>query len=161
MNEYDEKERKINEAQDKQKVNQIREAFNVFDKDNDGYITLKELGTVMRSLGQNPSEQELQELIRKYDRDESGTIDFTEFFDLMYKKMEETEMEQEFMEIFEALDRDGNGLLSGSEIQSVMQLVGVHLTDEQVSELIKQADLDEDGCLNFPEFFRMMSFNES
>lgn len=142
---------------DKMKVEQIREAFNVFDKDNDGFITLKELGTVMRSLGQNPTETELHDLIKQYDRDESGTIDFIEFFDLMYKKMKETEMEQEIFEIFEALDRDGNGVLSGEEIQSVMDLVGVHLTDDQVKELIKQADLDEDGQLNFQEFFRMMS----
>ena len=142
---------------DKNKVDQIREAFNVFDKDNDGFITLKELGTVMRSLGQNPTETELHDIIKQYDRDESGTIDFIEFFDLMYKKMKETEMEQEILEIFEALDRDGNGVLSGQEIQSVMDLVGVHLTNDQVAELIKQADLDEDGCLNFSEFFRMMS----
>lgn len=142
---------------DKAKVDQIREAFNVFDKDNDGFITLKELGTVMRSLGQNPTETELHDIIKQYDRDESGTIDFIEFFDLMYKKMKETEMEQEILEIFEALDRDGNGVLSGQEIQSVMDLVGVHLTNDQVAELIKQADLDEDGCLNFSEFFRMMS----
>lgn len=142
---------------DKAKVEQIREAFSVFDKDNDGFITLKELGTVMRSLGQNPTESELHELIREYDKDESGTIDFTEFFDLMYKKMKETEMEKEILEIFEALDRDGNGVLSGLEIQSIMELVGVSLSDDQVADLIKQADLDEDGSLNFNEFFRMMS----
>lgn len=142
---------------DKMKLEQIREAFNVFDKDNDGFITLKELGTVMRSLGQNPTETELHDLIKQYDRDESGTIDFVEFYDLMLRKMNETEMEQEILEIFESLDRDGNGVLSGQEIQSVMDLVGVNLTDDQVAELIKQADLDEDGCLNFSEFFRMMS----
>ena len=154
---FNENKSKILLQSDKQKIEQIREAFNVFDKDNDGFITLKELGTVMRSLGQNPTESELHDLIKQYDRDESGTIDFLEFFDLMYKKMKETEMEQEIFEIFEALDRDGNGVLSGQEIQSVMGLVGVQLTDDQVKELIKQADLDEDGCLNFSEFLRMMS----
>lgn len=142
---------------DQEKVNQIREAFNVFDKDNDGFITLKELGTVMRSLGQNPTESELHDIIKQYDRDDSGTIDFIEFFDLLYKKMNDTELEQEILEIFEAFDRDGNGVLSGQEIQSIMDLVGVHLTDDQVSELIKQADLDGDGCLNFSEFFRIMT----
>ena len=37
-----------------------QEAFALFDKDGDGTITTKELGTVMRSLGQNPTEAELQ-----------------------------------------------------------------------------------------------------
>lgn len=153
----DREQKEVENNSDTYKMDQIREAFAVFDKDNDGFITLKELGTVMRSLGQNPTEMELLELIKQYDRDESGTIDLAEFSELMMKKMKESEIEQEIFEIFEALDRDGNGVLSGQEIQSVMDLVGVHLTDDQVAELIKQADLDEDGCLNFSEFFRMMS----
>lgn len=111
----------------------------------------------MRSLGQNPTENELHDLIKQYDRDESGTIDFSEFFELMLKKFHESQMESEVFEIFEALDRDGNGLLSGFEIQAVMKLVNVDLTDDQVYELIKQADLDSDGNLNFSEFFRMMT----
>lgn len=41
-----------------------------------GVITSKELGTVMRSLGQNPSESELQDMINEVDADNNGTIDF-------------------------------------------------------------------------------------
>ena len=43
---------------------------------NSGQITTKELGTVMRSLGQNPSESELQDMINEVDADNNGTIDF-------------------------------------------------------------------------------------
>ena len=43
-----------------EQIAEFKEAFSLFDKDGDGTITTKELGTVMRSLGQNPTEAELQ-----------------------------------------------------------------------------------------------------
>ena len=52
-----------------------------------GTITTKELGTVMRSLGQNPTEAELQDMVNEVDADGSGTIEFPEFLNLMAKKM--------------------------------------------------------------------------
>lgn len=60
-------------------IAEFKEAFSLFDKDGDGTITTKELGTVMRSLGQNPSEAELQDMINEVDADGNGTIDFPEF----------------------------------------------------------------------------------
>lgn len=59
-------------------VLEFKEAFSLFDKDGDGTITTKELGTVMRSLGQNPTEAELQDMINEVDADGNGTIDFPE-----------------------------------------------------------------------------------
>lgn len=54
---------------------EFKEAFSLFDKDGDGTITTKELGTVMRSLGQNPTEAELQDMINEVDADgKLGTL---------------------------------------------------------------------------------------
>ena len=50
-------------------VTEFKEAFSLFDKDGDGCITTKELGTVMRNLGQNPTESELQDMINEVDAD--------------------------------------------------------------------------------------------
>ena len=56
-----------------------QEAFSLFDKDGDGTITTKELGTVMRSLGQNPTEAELQDMINEVDADGNGILSFVAF----------------------------------------------------------------------------------
>lgn len=53
-----------------------RTIFNLFDVDGDESITYEELGVVLRSMGQNPSDEELQEMIAEMDEDNSGTVDF-------------------------------------------------------------------------------------
>uniref|UniRef100_A0A8C5FR68 EF-hand domain-containing protein n=1 Tax=Gadus morhua TaxID=8049 RepID=A0A8C5FR68_GADMO len=84
---------------------QFKEAFSLFDKDGDGTITTKELGTVMRSLGQNPTEAELQDMINEVDADGNGTIDFPEFLTMMARKMKDTDSEEEIREAFRVFDK--------------------------------------------------------
>ena len=91
----------------------------MFDKDGDGTITTKELGTVMRSLGQNPTEAELQDMINEVDADGNGTIDFPEFLTMMARKMKDTDSEEEIREAFRVFDKDGNGFISAAELQTV------------------------------------------
>ena len=91
-----------------EQIAEFKEAFSLFDKDGDGTITTKELGTVMRSLGQNPTEAELQDMINEVDQDGSGSIDFPEFLTLMSRKMHDTDTEEEIKEAFRVFDKDGN-----------------------------------------------------
>eukprot|EP00058_Branchiostoma_floridae_P007768 XP_002593256.1 hypothetical protein BRAFLDRAFT_124870 [Branchiostoma floridae] len=86
-----------------EQIAEFKEAFSMFDKD--GVITIKELGTVMRSLGQNPNQAELQDMINEVDADGNGTIDFSEFLTMMARKMGETDSEEEIREAFRHFDK--------------------------------------------------------
>ncbi|PIA45098.1 hypothetical protein AQUCO_01700557v1 [Aquilegia coerulea] len=70
-----------------EQIIEFEEAFHLFDKDGDGCITIDELATVIRSLDQNPTEEELLDMINEVDVDGNGTIEFEEFLNLMAKKM--------------------------------------------------------------------------
>ncbi|GAM17285.1 hypothetical protein SAMD00019534_004600 [Acytostelium subglobosum LB1] len=144
------------EALSEEQIAEFKEAFSLFDKDGDGSITTKELGTVMRSLGQNPTEAELQDMINEVDSDGNGTIDFPEFLSMMARKMVENDTEEEIREAFKVFDKDGNGFISAAELRHVMVNLGEKLTDEEVEEMIKEADLDGDGQVNYEEFVKMM-----
>ncbi|KAJ7901578.1 calmodulin-like protein [Mycena leptocephala] len=135
---------------------EFKEAFSLFDKDGDGTITTKELGTVMRSLGQNPTEAELQDMINEVDADGNGTIDFPEFLTMMARKMRDTDSEEEIKEAFKVFDKDGNGYISAAELRHVMTNLGEKLSDNEVDEMIREADVDGDGQINYEEFVKMM-----
>jgi calmodulin len=138
------------------KIAEFKEAFEIFDKDRDGFITIKELGEIMKNLGQTPTDAELQDMINEVDIDGNGNIDFKEFLGLMARKMRDTDTEEELIEAFKVFDRDSNGLISSQELKHVMTSLGEKITDEEVEEMIREADIDGDGYINYEEFVRMI-----
>ncbi|KAL6853536.1 hypothetical protein ACP4OV_019565 [Aristida adscensionis] len=139
-----------------EQIAEFKEAFTLFDKDGDGCITTKELGTVMRSLGQNPTEAELQDMINEVDNNGSGSVDFPEFLSLMARKLRDTDSEEELKEAFRVFDKDQDGVISAAELRHVMTNLGEKLSDQEVDEMVREADVDGDGHINYDEFVKVM-----
>ncbi|KAF3785707.1 Calmodulin [Nymphaea thermarum] len=140
----------------REQVSDFKEAFSLFDKDGDGCITIQELATVIGSLGQNPTEEELREMIGEVDVNRNGTIEFIEFLNLMARKTKETDAEEELKEAFKVFDKDQNGYISAEELRNVMINLGEKLTDEEARQMISEADTDGDGLVNYEEFVKIM-----
>jgi calmodulin len=138
------------------KITECREVFDLFDKDKDGSITTKELGDVMRALGANPTNTELQEMIAEVDKDNSGKIEFNEFLDLFARKMKDPDTEEDLIEAFKIFDKDGSGNISASELRHVMTTLGEKLTEEEADEMIREADTNGDGYIDYVEFVKIM-----
>jgi calmodulin len=137
----------------------IKEAFQTYDKDNDGYIATKEMGSVMRALGQNLTDQEYQDLVKIYDREDTGKIEFTEFFHLAQQRMKEPEGEDELIEAFRLFDRANEGVVPADEIAHAMSNTSEKLSKEEIDEFIRAADVRGDGQINYEEFIKMMLAN--
>ncbi|XP_037952322.1 neo-calmodulin-like [Teleopsis dalmanni] len=135
----------------------FREAFAIFDKDGDGTITTKELGTVMRNIGQNPSEAELQDMINEADADGNGTIEFDEFLDMMVQKMKANDGEHEIRRTYRVFDKDDNGFIAPAELRHVMINLGKKLDDDEVEEMMHEADANGDGFIDYEEFVTLMT----
>ncbi|XP_031628406.1 calmodulin-A-like isoform X4 [Contarinia nasturtii] len=140
-----------------EQVAEFKEAFMLFDKDEDGTITMAELGVVMRSLGQRPSENELRNMVNEVDINGNGTIEFNEFLLMMSKKMKVAEGEDELKEAFRVFDKNNDGLISSTELRHVMTNLGERLSDEEVDDMIKEADSDGDGMVNYEEFVMILT----
>ncbi|KAJ2688687.1 hypothetical protein H4218_001569 [Coemansia sp. IMI 209128] len=145
-----------NDHTNEDQIKEYREAFSLFDKDGDGNITAVELGSVMRSVGQNPTEAELQDMINEVDKDGNGTIDFGEFLSLMARQSSDNNEEEELKEAFRVFDKDGNGFISAAELRHALTNLGEKLTQEEVDEMIQEADVNGDGQIDYDEFVKMM-----
>ena len=139
-----------------EQIIEFREAFQAFDKDGNGSITTKELGTVMRSLGQNLSEVEIKEVIDEVDEDKNGTIDFQEFLSLMARKMKIIDKEDELIDAFKVLDLNGNGKISKYELRYIILSTESGFTGNDVDELLKIAEIDEDGNIDLHDFIKTL-----
>ncbi|CAG7852106.1 Calmodulin-2 Short=CaM 2 [Serendipita indica DSM 11827] len=143
------------------RANRVANSSNLFDMLNrategDGTITTRDLGIVMRSLGETPSEAEIQDMLNEIDPDGSGTINFPDFLTMMARRMKADDVEDEIRQAFEVFARDGTGLISIGELRHIMIHLGEKLTDEEADELLREADADGDGYINYEEFAKML-----
>jgi len=139
-----------------EQIAEFKEAFSLFDKDGDGTIDSEELGTVLRSLGNQPTDEEVEDMIREADKDGNGTIDFAEFIEMMPTQERDENAEEEMLEAFRVFDTDGNGSITADELRQIFNNLGEKLTDEEISDMIEEADTDGDGEINYQEFVTMM-----
>ncbi|XP_023338541.1 neo-calmodulin [Eurytemora carolleeae] len=135
---------------------EFKEAFDEFDKDGSGTISTKELLGVMRSMGQNPTEDELLALVMEVDLNGDGTIDFPEFLEMMKQKSSEADQEADLKEAFKIFDRDKDGFIDMKELKKVANMLGAMLSKEEVDDFMKEADVDGNGKLDYDEFVKMM-----
>ena len=140
--------------QDRRK--EYKDAFEMFDKNKDGVITTKELANIMRSLNQDPTEEELNEMIEEVDLDKNGEVDFEEFITLMNRRSKEIDIEEEVLNAFKIFDKEGNGLISITELRHIMMTLGDQLSEEEIDDMLKEADSDGDGYINYEEFIKNM-----
>jgi len=136
-------------------LQEFQEAFQLFDKDNDGKLNSDELGTVMRALGQNPTQAEIKNIVKEIGG--SGMVDFQEFTTIMQRRMKTADSsEEQIKEAFKVFDKTGSGLIEINELKHVLTTLGEKLTAEEVDGVMKDADTDNDGKINIQDFLRVM-----
>merc|ERR1712156_12951 len=140
-----------------EQIKKYKAAFNKFDSDKDGVINGKELGKILRYIGQNPTEAEVQEMIEDADKDGTGTLDIIEFLQMMREKVKEQNKEDEIKEAFTVFDVDGNGYIDRRELALMMRFIGEPVSQEEIDDILDEADKDKNGLIDYTEFADMMA----
>lgn len=134
-------------------IAQFKEAFSSFDQYGEGIISTKYLGKILISLGENPTEAELQDMINEID-DCNGALDLQDFLVIMKKNARNNDFHQKLIDYGKGCDRDGKGLISIVEFKKGLEILGEKLNEEEFDELIKEANIDINGCFKYEEFIR-------
>ncbi|XP_016046936.2 centrin-2 isoform X1 [Erinaceus europaeus] len=135
---------------------EIREAFDLFDADGTGTIDVKELKVAMRALGFEPKKEEIKKMISEIDKERTGKMNFGDFLTVMTQKMSEKDTKEEILKAFKLFDDDETGKISFNNLKRVARELGENLTDEELQEMIDEADRDGDGEVSKQEFLRIM-----
>uniref|UniRef100_A0A3Q3D615 Calcium binding protein 5b n=1 Tax=Hippocampus comes TaxID=109280 RepID=A0A3Q3D615_HIPCM len=143
-------------------VSHLRVAFVEFDKDKDGFISCKDLGNLMRTMGYMPTEMELIELSQNINMNLGGRVDFEDFVELMSPKLlaETAGMIglKELKDAFREFDIDGDGSITSDELKHAMlKLLGEQASNKEVEAMVREVDNNGDGTVDFEEFVQMMS----
>ena len=141
--------------EDEELVGEFKEAFDMFDRDGEGTIGRSEFTAMMKTLGLELSDAELQTLWEKVDMDKSGEIEFEEMLETLRKNLAPLSREQQVAEAYEAFDTETRGFVRGADVARVMRSMGEAISDREADELLRAANADR-GRMNKNEFIALL-----
>jgi calmodulin len=148
---------KGSEAYDPHMEAGLRHMFTLFDTDKDEEVSSDEVFVGMERLGEKPVREAVALLMKATDLDGNGTLSFAEFYAQFAPNVASRADEEHQRGLFKQYDADGSGSISPSELSAVMKQIGSPMSDVEIQRMVKEADQDGDGLVNFPEFLKMMT----
>ncbi|ESO87670.1 hypothetical protein LOTGIDRAFT_219843 [Lottia gigantea] len=142
-------------ALNKDKREELQEAFTMHCQ-ADNKVALNQLGMVIRSTGCSPTQSELHQIIKDLESKGMRSLEFNQVVNIVEKHNFASESMESLKDAFRIFDKDGNGFINAAELRHVLCNLGEKLTDEEVDEMIREADLTGDGQVNYDEFVKVL-----
>ena len=141
---------------DSDKLKECKIVFDMFDKDKDGLISIKQLGDIMRILGAAPSKIELDNLIYNLESNNNNLISFDNFIILLKNKLENQDSEEDIINEFRKLDKKNNGKINENDLRNLMSKYENPLSNEEIEEIIKEANVDSNNEIDYINFTKIL-----
>ncbi|XP_043933826.1 calmodulin-like protein 4 isoform X1 [Protopterus annectens] len=138
-------------------INEFKECFSLYDNKQKGKILAKDLITVMRCLGTSPTPGEVEKHLQHHKIDRNGELDFSTFLTIIHNQMKQEDPKKEILEAMLMTDKQKRGFIMASELRAKLTKLGEKLTDAEVDELLKEANITPNGIVKYEEFIRMVT----
>ena len=133
---------------DAAKRERVKEVFQMFDKEQQGFIDTESLGTLLRWLNFNPTETEMSEYVDTYDQQRRNQITQDQVMTIVNQKVLEPDTEEEFKEAARVFDYDNDGRIEVTELRFAMSMLGDKLDENLVDDLIAELDKEKTGFVD-------------
>ena len=143
-------------------LNEIQDSFDLFtkeDKDGGGEprFDAEDLLVVMRALGHEPSAAELKKHVTEVDKDNSGQLEFDGYLNIILNKMAERPGQDDLEKAFRLFDPAGKRRIDFLDLKRVAEQIGEDIEDEELEDMIKEADSSGTGEVSQEDFFKIVT----
>ena len=143
---------------DSEQLEELKEAFQLFDTNHSGTIDSREFKAAMRALGFQCKKKDVIRYFKEIPKDISEALTFEEFLRIVAPIMPKRDSKDEIFKVFQLFDEDGTGKISFKNLKKIAAEVGENLNDEEIKEMIGEADRSthKEGLIDFEDFYRVM-----
>ncbi|KAF7212463.1 calmodulin-like protein 4a isoform X2 [Nothobranchius furzeri] len=138
-------------------INECKECFSLYDKKQKGKIDSRDLITVMRCLGTSPTYSEVERHLQVHKIEKTGEVDFSTFLTMMHRQKQQEDPKNEILEAFRMTDKQKKGYIQASELRTKLTMLGEKLTNKEVDDLFKEANVKSNGIIKYEEFTQMVT----
>ena len=136
------------------KEKEYKNIFDMHDSNKDGNVNSLQLANILKSININISDEEIKEIMTEIDLEGNGQINYEEFISILNRREKDVDNEEELLKAFKVFDKEGNGLININELKHIMLTVGNNLSENEINDMLAEADTDMDGYINYEEFIR-------
>ncbi|XP_037689508.1 calmodulin-like protein 4 isoform X1 [Choloepus didactylus] len=138
-------------------INEYKECFSLYDKQQRGKIKATDLMVVMRCLGASPTPGEVQRHLQTHGIDRNGELDFSTFLTIMHTQIKQEDPKKEILLAMLMADKEKKGYIMASELRSKLTKLGEKLTHKEVDDLFREANIEPNGRVKYDEFIRKLT----
>ncbi|KAJ2787235.1 Calcium-binding component of the spindle pole body (SPB) half-bridge [Coemansia interrupta] len=139
-----------------EKLEEIREAFNLFDTNKDGLLDYFELKVALRALGFDLKKDEVLKILQRQDADDKSVISQDAFMKVASEMVSRRDPVDEYKKAFKLIDEDGTGFISAANLRRIARELGESISEEEINAMIEEFDTSGDGKIKESEFVSIM-----
>ena len=145
-------EQKIKNELTEEQKREIKEAFTSFEEDG---ITPEELKSAMQALGFDQRNSDVQKILEKIDM-QKGSLNYDQFLNVMIDNDEDKDPQNEMKKAFKILCEEGTDKINVKSLSKICADLGEKISEEELQEMINEADKDQDEEVGEDDFFKIM-----